>query len=108
MTTKLRGINLKFIDSLNFVPNKLSIFAKIFGFKNMLKGYFPHKFNIPENQSYVGKVPGEEYFAPGAMKPEEYKDFKKWYDEHKDDNFDFQVELEKYCDQCVHIVFVAA
>lgn len=85
-------------------PNKLSLFPKIFGFKNTEKGYFPHKFNTSENQNYVGKMPDEKYFAPGAMKPDEYEEFKKWYDEHKEDNFHFQVELKKYCDRDVNIL----
>ena len=70
----------------------------------MVKGYFPHKFNIPENQSYVGKLPEKEYFAPDAMKPDDHEEFNEWYKSHNDDHFDFLVELKKYCDQDVNIL----
>ena len=55
--------NLKIIDSLNFIPSSLSKFPKTFNLKELKKGYFPHKFNTPENQEYVGLLPDKEYYG---------------------------------------------
>ena len=45
--------NIKFIDSLNFIPMSLAKFPKTFGQDELCKGYFPHLFNKEENQNYV-------------------------------------------------------
>ena len=48
---KLLEVNhdsLRFIDSINFFQMPLSAFPKTFGLTELRKGYFPHKFNIPE------------------------------------------------------------
>ncbi|KAB5567811.1 hypothetical protein PHYPO_G00237130, partial [Pangasianodon hypophthalmus] len=39
---------LKFIDSLSFLPMRLSDFPKALGFTDQTKGYFPHKFSSAE------------------------------------------------------------
>lgn len=49
---------LKIIDSYSFIPVSLSKLPKMFGITELKKGYFPHTFNQPENQSYVGPYPG--------------------------------------------------
>jgi hypothetical protein len=46
------------IDSLNFLPIKLSAFPiKAFELIELKKGWFPHYFNISDNQTYVGPYP---------------------------------------------------
>ena len=52
---------IRFIDSLSFFQMPLSAFPKTFGLTELRKGYFPHKFNIPENQEYVGPIPAQDY-----------------------------------------------
>ena len=42
---------IRFIDSLSFFQMPLSAFPKTFGLIELKKSYFPHKFNIPENQT---------------------------------------------------------
>ena len=49
--------NIKFIDSLNFIPMSLAKFPKTFGQDELCKGYFPHLFNKEENQNYIGPIP---------------------------------------------------
>ena len=49
--------DIKFIDSLNFIPMKLAKFPKTFAQPELCKGYFPHLFNKDENQDYVGPLP---------------------------------------------------
>ena len=50
-------LNIKFIDSLNFIPMRLANFPKTFGIEELEKGYFPHLFNRKENEYYVGPIP---------------------------------------------------
>ena len=48
-------------DSINFMRMALSKLPKTFGIEEFQKGYFPHFFNMPEYQSYIGSVPSIEF-----------------------------------------------
>jgi hypothetical protein len=64
-----------------------------------LKGYFPHHFNKPENQTYIGKIPEEKEYGVINMMADEYdKDFKPWYDKQAEiTDWSFKDEMQKYC-----------
>ena len=94
--------NVKLIDSLSFMPMRLASFAKTFGIKETVKGHFPHHFNKPENQNFVGKVPKKEMYGYKHMNDAIKKDFDLWYDENLD--FDFQKEFVKYCKDDVELL----
>ena len=98
--------NIKFIDSLNFIPMSLDKFPKTFGMDELCKGYFPHLFNRTENENYVGPIPPETYYSPNSMKPEARKTFLAWHKEQKDNNyvFNFKEEIIKYCRSDVDIL----
>ena len=98
--------NIKFIDSLNFIPMGLAKFPKTFGMTELCKGYFPHHFNKEENQNYVGPIPPQSDYAPNTMKPETREAFLTWYKEQKDNGyvFDFKEEIVKYCRSDVDIL----
>ena len=49
---------IRFIDSLSFFQMPLSAFPKTFGLTELKKGYFPHKFNLPEHPNVRGHRPG--------------------------------------------------
>ena len=99
-------INIKFIDSLNFIPMALAKFPKTFGQDEMCKGYFPHFFNKDENQDYVGPIPCQSYYGVDFMKPEAREKFMTWHQEQVDNNyvFDFRHEILKYCRSDVDIL----
>ena len=98
--------NIKFIDSLNFIPMSLAQFPKTFGMRELCKGYFPHLFNKEENQYYVGPIPPEPYYSPNTMKPEVREAFRTWHKEQRDNGyiFDFNEEIIKYCRSDVDIL----
>ena len=98
--------NIKFIDSLNFIPMSLSQFPKTFGMTELCKGYFPHLFNKEENQDYVGPIPPVAYYAPNAMKPEARETFLAWHKKQVEDDyvFHFKNEIVKYCRSDVDIL----
>ena len=70
MYMAIKEFNIRFIDSINFVNGALGTFPKTFGLKELEKGYFPHLFNMPGNQTYVGPIPPKYYYDPDHMKPE--------------------------------------
>ena len=98
--------NIKFIDSLNFIPMSLAKFPKTFGQDELCKGYFPHLFNKEENWNYVGPIPCQNDYNVNFMKPEERKAFQTWHKEQVENNylFDFQKEIVKYCRSDVDIM----
>ena len=98
--------NIKFIDSLNFIPMALSQFPKTFGKTELCKGYFPHFFNKEENQNYIGPIPDVDYYSPKTMKPEAREAFLAWYKEQVESNyvFNFREEIVKYCRSDVAIL----
>ena len=98
--------NIKFIDSLNFIPMSLSQFPKTFGKAELCKGYFPHLFNKEENQNYIGLIPCQTDYSPNTMKPEAREAFLAWHKEQVESNylFDFKKEIIKYCRSDVDIL----
>ena len=72
---QLKHDSIRFIDSVNFIAGKLSNFTKTFGLTELKKGYFPHLFNLPENQEYVGEVPAMDYNMVEGMSPKDFKSF---------------------------------
>ena len=100
------NIDIKFIDSLNFIPMALAKFPKTFGQDELCKGYFPHYFNKDENQEYVGPMPCHDDYGANTMKPEAREKFMTWHQEQVVNNyvFDFQQEILKYCRSDVDIM----
>lgn len=126
MYMTIRGLNMKFIDSYNFVSQPLSTFPKTFGLTELKKGYFPHFFNIEANQDYIGKIPDKNYYSYDTMKEcdkctsQSLRDvptapcthwhtrnhFIQWHQERVVENyvFNFQKEMSVYCESDVDIL----
>ena len=98
--------NIKFIDSLNFIPMGLAKFPKTFAQPELCKGYFPHLFNKDANQNYVGPIPCQDDYGVNFMKPAEREAFMAWHQEQVENNyvFDFRKEIVKYCRSDVDIL----
>ena len=98
--------NIKFIDSLNFIPMSLAKFPKTFGQDELCKGYFPHLFNKEGNQNYVGPIPCQNDYGVNFKKPTERKAFIAWHNQQVENNylFDFRKEIIKYCRSDVDIM----
>jgi len=80
----------------------LLAFPKTFGLTELKKGYFPHKFNLPEHQTYVDILPAIDYVMPESMAPKA----QKWYQEQRNKKvvFNFQKELVDYCKSDVRLL----
>ena len=100
--------NVRFIDSMSFLPIKLSKFPKTFGLpeEKLKKGYFSHLFNTDDHQKYVGPLPPVEDYMPNAMSQEEKEAFLRWHAEKTSQGyiFHFQQELLTYCQSDVKLL----
>ena len=98
--------NIRFTDSLSFFQMPLAAFPKTFGLTELKKGYFPHKFNIPDHQEYVRPVPAIDHYMPEVMSPEGRQKFETWHKEQRDNQvlFDFQKELVASCESDVGLL----
>ena len=94
---------ITFKDSLCFLPFPLSAFPNTFEIKELKKGYFPHMFNTPDHQNYVGSIPPKHYYDPDGMKPKDKAAFETWY-EAQTGQFDFKKELLEYCQSDVELL----
>ena len=106
VTLTIEMFDIKFIDSLNFIPMSLAKFPKTFAQPELCKGYFPHFFNKDENQDYVGPIPCQNDYGADFKKPGEREAFMTWHQEQVDNNyvFDFRHEILKYCRSDVDIL----
>ena len=101
----------RFVDSLNHIAQGLASFPKMFGLKEMKKGYFPYLFNIEANQNYIGTIPDISYYSPNTMQDYSPKDkndtnkqdFLKWH-AAQTGVYNFKEELLAYCISDVDIL----
>lgn len=100
-----KKLDLKFLDTLNFLGMKLSKIPKCFDLEEMSKGYFPHLFNTTDNQTYVGPYPDIECYGVDYMSADDKKSFMEWYATKKHhETFDFKKEMYEYCVSDVDIL----
>ena len=103
-----KGLNIRILDSLNFLPMPLAKLPKSFGLKEMKKGFFPHFYNTDENQSAIlSSLPDIKYYDPDSMNKGRREEFLEWYATHKNEPFDFQKEMKEYCVSDVNILLQA-
>ncbi|XP_067678388.1 uncharacterized protein [Haliotis asinina] len=91
-----KGLNIRIIDSLNFLPMKLASLPKAFGLTEVKKGYFPHWFNLKGNQNYVGAFPDPHMYGVDYMGAKYRDAFLSWYSQQRG-QFDFSEEMKEYC-----------
>ena len=108
MKVSTGGINIRFLDSLNFLPMPLAQLPKSFGLVELKKGFFPHFYNTAEHQNDVLlNLPDVKYYDPDSMGKERREEFFTWYEQHENDVFGFQKEMEEYCISDVDILLQA-
>ena len=78
-----RGLNIKVLDSLNFLPMALSKIPKALGLQELKKGFFPHFFNREENQHFIGAYPDTVFYGCDYMNKQDREHFLKWYKRRK-------------------------
>ena len=100
-----KKFNIRFIDTIHFFNKPLRKLPEIFDIKETVKGFFPHKFNIKDNQDYIGVIPDIEYYGYKNMKVEEAEEFIEWHNENKNiTDWNFKKEMIKYCRADVEVL----
>lgn len=98
----------KFVDTLNFIPMKLSMLPKAFDLgEGIGKGYFPHYFNTKVNEGATEcEWPSMEMYGVDRMSLDDRTEFEMWYhaERAKGEKFNFERELERYCRADVDIL----
>ena len=90
------GMNIRLIDSLNFLPMRIAKLPSAFGFKELKKKrFFPHHFNIPENQDYTGTFPAIHFYRL-EMSCNEKKVLEEWHQQQDGKVFNFKTEIVDY------------
>ena len=102
----LSHFKIRFTDGLNFFQMPLSDFPKTFGLEEAVKGFFPHLYNRPENQNYIGPTPDAKYYMPETMSKEKKEEFDLYYENASKPVvlFNFQEELVRYCKSDVKLL----
>ena len=98
--------SLMFKDSLCFIPFPLAAFPATFNLQELKKGFFPHEFNLPHHQDYVGQIPSIEFFDPEGMSDKKKNELEQWHAKQVRDNvqYDFQKEMQEYCASDVQLL----
>ena len=101
-----QGLNIKFVDSVNFMSCRLEDFPSTFGIKELKKGFYPHLFNTSENYNYIGDIPPRKDFCCNSFSEKKRKEFLEWYDNKKKNNYIWnnKQELLDYCISDVDIL----
>ena len=98
--------NLIFKDSLNFLNMPLAAFPKTFGWTELKKGFFPHKFSTLEHFNYEGKIPDLCYYEPQHMSKEKKKECETWHAQQVKEgkSWNFETEMLDYCKSDVQLL----
>lgn len=103
------GLDMKFVDSINFMGMALSKLPRAFGLQpeqlglnggdvtELAKLPFPHEFNTRDNMSYVGPYPPLEMYGTANMSQHEAEKLREWHSAQHGKIFDMQEQLKKYC-----------
>ncbi|XP_033747778.1 uncharacterized protein LOC117332836 [Pecten maximus] len=99
-----KGLDIEVVDSLNFLPMKLAALPKSCGLKELKKYWFPHLFNLQQNQTYIGPYPAPHFYDCDRMNTGDRKTFMEWHDTTEGELFDFREEMLSYCRSDVDIL----
>ncbi|KAK6167069.1 hypothetical protein SNE40_021176 [Patella caerulea] len=96
---------IRFLDSLAFMPMKLSQFSKTFDLP-ISKGIFPYMFLKPEHLDYDGVLPDLDFYETSSMSPTDREKVLKWYNKRREDNnhFNTKREIIEYCRDDVNLL----
>ena len=100
-------LNMRFLDSVNFLPMPLAKIPKSFGLTELHKGFFPHLLNTQENiqnKLCLPHLPPMSFYSPDTMSSERRKEFMQWYEKNQRKAFDLEQEMIMYCISDVDIL----
>ena len=72
----------------------LASFSSTFNLTELKKGFFPHLFNTPDNQQYVGRIPDLEFYDPDGMMAKKKEELTRWHADKARRNVSFHFHQE--------------
>lgn len=103
----VKPLNLKFVDSFNFVHTSLRKLSKMFGITES-KTFFPYSMLKPELMNYIGPLPSKDKYEYNDMSQSEQKEFDTFYHQqqsiHRDKPFNLKTTLVEYCQKDVLVL----
>lgn len=99
--SKLKDLNIRFVDSYRLIPLPLRSFPATFGLKELKKGYFPYRFLTEETRTYYGPLPDIKWFDFDKLKPKDHKAALQWYNENKGKDIHLMDLCWEYCESDV-------
>jgi hypothetical protein len=104
----VKELKMRFLDSYLYFSMALKKIPATFDIPDVEKGFWPHFWNKFENHGTAQQgLPALEYYDPDGMRSGDREKFMSWYEEHKNDYFDFDKELIWYCRSDVDILLKA-
>jgi len=103
-TLTIKKINIKFLDSMNFIQTSLRSMSQMFGQKQS-KSFFPYALLTPDLINYKAYLPEKKYYEFDQLKEDEQIDFHNFYEKQKriygngKKIFDLKKVLLNYCKQ---------
>lgn len=104
-----KGLNISFLDSINFLPMALRDLPKSLGLPiELKKGEFPHLFNTKANENYSGPFPDISFYGVDTMTKARRDEVMKWLNEETVGKiFEMKSEIVAYCRSDVEILRMA-
>lgn len=101
-----KQLNIRILDSYNFLPTKLFKLPSAFDLSELKKGYFPHFLNTFQQQNYVGPYPDSSQYGCDTMSDKDRSEFLTWHQSKINNNeqLDFAKEIVEYCRSDVDIL----
>ena len=89
---------ITFLDTLLLCGSSLRKLKTSLGLKSEAKGFWPHTLTNAKNRHlYLTHHPPVSYYCPERMNAAEQAEFFSWYQEVKQQPFDFNQMLCNYC-----------
>ena len=108
MYCHIKTLNIKLLDSVNFLPMPLASLPNSFGLDEMKKGFFPYLYNtFHQKEPYLSHLPDMSFYDPDNMYQNRRQEFHTWYAENEQNSFDLYTELIEYCRSDVNILLNA-
>ena len=95
--------NLRFLDSLKYLPLNLKRMPKSFDL-TYKKGYYPHFFNTANNMDYVGPHADPKYYGADLITGDERAQFSDCYQGVNDKVFNSWQEMLASCMDDVNVL----
>jgi len=103
-----KNLNIKILDSVNFLPMPLAALPASFGLEESQKGFYPHFLNtFHPSQIEYPHLPDPQYYGVDEMSLKRREEFLAWHRDHYNHPFHLYNDLLTYCRSDVDVLLNA-